>query len=69
MNSGPSNRICANVSRSHVQRGKLECRVLLGSGVGADREIRLNLALLEAPERLGRGGDRVYTGRAANERG
>lgn len=31
----------------HVQRGKLECRVTLASSAGADRELQLNLALLE----------------------
>ncbi|BBP03176.1 hypothetical protein TPL01_06010 [Sulfuriferula plumbiphila] len=37
----------------HVQRGKLECRVLLDSSAGAERELQLNLALLERLSGLG----------------
>jgi len=37
----------------HVQRGKLECRVTLGSGAGAERELQLNQALLQCLSDLG----------------
>ena len=53
----------------HVQRGKLECRVTLGSSAGADRQLQLNSGLAGTPERIGRGGDPAYAGRTANERG
>ncbi len=38
----------------HAQRGKLECRVTLGSSAGAERELQLNLALLERLNGLGK---------------